>query len=233
MLNNYIVLCSGQSNLCFRNVFRVDDGDGDNRLVMAVIVTNIYAKTESPERAPDWCIAIVSRFYPDYFPANVDNTGSRLAKANRKRKCYGFPTTCSGQLQWTFPITSTTATSKNSTAGDKAIEKPEVVIESRNEITQHADDASGDRNGKDASLEMIRSEDRCKCGNSDTGDDNKPKVDDVVTDQKRLRDKRDRQRAELEWKLVAMFTDRVFFWLFLVLSIIVHIVLLLQFRQMN
>jgi len=31
-------------------------------LVMAVIVTNIYAKKESPERAPDWCIAIVSRF---------------------------------------------------------------------------------------------------------------------------------------------------------------------------
>ena len=36
-------------------------------LVMAVIVTNIYAKKESPERAPDWCIAIVSRFYPANF----------------------------------------------------------------------------------------------------------------------------------------------------------------------
>ena len=196
-------------------------------LVMAVIVTNIYAKKESPERAPDWCIAIVSRFYPAYFLSNID-TGSRLAKANRKRKCYGFPTTRSAQLQPTFPITSTMAASKNSTAGDKAIGKPEVVIESGNEITLHADDASGAKNGKDASLEMIRSKDRCKCGNSDTSDDNKPKVDDVITDQMRLRDKRDRQRAELEWKLVAKFTDRVFFWVFFVLSVVVQIALCLQ-----
>jgi len=52
-------------------------------LVMAVIVTNIYAKKDSTERAPDWCIAVVSRFYPDYFlPERSSNdlsgeTGSR------------------------------------------------------------------------------------------------------------------------------------------------------------
>jgi len=129
-------------------------------LVMAVIVTNIYAKKESPERPPDWCIVIVSRFYPAYCPSNIDNTGSQLE-----------------------------------------IGKPEVVIESGNEIMQHSDDAKGDKNKYD-----------------------------VTADFKRLRDKRDRDRPELEWKLVAKFTDRVFFWLFLVLSIIVHTVLLLQFR---
>jgi len=61
-------------------------------LVMAVIVTNIYAKKESSERAPDWCIAIVSRFYPGFFlqerPINdmAGETGSRAKNAKRKRK---------------------------------------------------------------------------------------------------------------------------------------------------
>jgi len=104
-------------------------------LIMAVIVTNIYAKKESPDHAPDWCVAVVSRFYPANF---------------------------------------------------KLTRKPEVVfVESGNGTVQAkpADDATG----------------------SET--------------------KRDRRRVELEWKLIAKFADRVFFWVFLALSIIVHAVL--------
>ena len=61
-------------------------------LVMAVIVTNIDAKKDSPERAPDWCIAVVSRFYPAHFlpqrpgtdqPTQTAGSGSRNAKRKR------------------------------------------------------------------------------------------------------------------------------------------------------
>jgi len=105
-------------------------------LIMAVIVTNIYVKKESPEHAPDWCIAIVSRFYPAYL---------------------------------------------------RPPRKLEVAVESGNGTVQPkpADDPTGSEN------------------------------------------KRDRRRVELEWKLIAKFTDRVFFWIFLVLSIVVHIILFL------
>lgn len=45
-------------------------------LVMAVIVTNIYAKKESPERCPRWCIRIALHFYssihlPDETPCSA------------------------------------------------------------------------------------------------------------------------------------------------------------------
>jgi len=68
-------------------------------LVMAVIVTNIYAKKESPERAPDWCIAVVSRFYPAYFlpqrpgtdqPTETAGSGSKNAKRKRNLLSRGW-----------------------------------------------------------------------------------------------------------------------------------------------
>ena len=77
-------------------------------LVMAVIVTNIYAKKESPDRAPDWCIAIVSRFYPGQFLP--ERPGSRARNEKRKRKCaadgydMGIPTITTGNNQ--FPVVS-------------------------------------------------------------------------------------------------------------------------------
>ena len=190
---------------------------------MAVIVTNIYAKKESPERAPDWCVAIVSRFYPAYFRSNIE-TGSRLAKANRKRKSKSSTGVCSAQLQPSLPIASTTATSENLRAGNWATEIPEVVIETGNEIVQHANDANGNRSENSRSLE----EDRYRYDYNDAAEGSKPEVDDVMTDRKRLRDKQDRHRSELEWKLIAKFTDRVFFWMFLVLSVVVQIVLFMQ-----
>jgi len=106
-------------------------------LIMAVIVTNIYAKKESPDHAPNWCIAIVSRFYPAYL---------------------------------------------------RMTPKTEVVMESGNGTVQ------------------------LKQADEQTGSDNK----------------RDRRRVEMEWKLIAKFTDRVFFWVFLVLSVIVHTVLIIH-----
>jgi len=110
-------------------------------LIMAVVVTNIYAKKESPQHAPDWCVKIVARFYPAYL-----------------------------------------------TPAAAAARKPEVVVvESGNGTVpppkQAGDDATGSEN------------------------------------------RRDRRSVELEWKLVAKFVDRVFFWIFLVLSVVVHVIL--------
>jgi len=201
-------------------------------LVMAVIVTNIYAKKESPERAPDWCIAIVSRFYPKYFSPNKE-IGSRLKEANRKgkgkRQTKGKHSTanCNVQLLRPFPSTSP-GTSGSMAAGNRATQKPEVDIETGNEIVQHTDDPDGNGNGNKPSAEVIAGDSRCESDYNDAPGGNKSDVDQAIADRKRKQDKHDRRRNEMEWKLVATFTDRVFFWVFLILSVAVQIVLFLQ-----
>jgi len=192
-------------------------------LVMAVIVTNIYAKKESPERAPNWCVAVVSRIYPNYFSSDND-TGSRMTKGNRKRKNETSNATCDNQLLRSFSITSAHSLEKVTTC-NWAAQKPEVVIETDNEIWQHCVDSAGD--GEKPSVEVINSGSGYQSGHNDS-EDIKPDVNEVIVDRKRLPDKYNRRRFETEWKLIAKFTDRVFFWVFLVLSIIVQVTLFLQ-----
>jgi len=184
-------------------------------LVMAVIVTNIYAKKESPDRAPAWCIAIVSRFYPAYFGANSE-TGSRSTKANWKRKSKSSTANCSVQLLRPFPVSDA-----NEAAGNGV---PEVVTETGNEIRQRAHNPSGNGNGSSRSAEAIREENRLRSAS----EDNRADTNDAIMDRMRLSEKHERHRYELEWKMVAKFTDRVFFWVFLVLSVCVQVVLFLQ-----
>jgi len=189
-------------------------------LVMAVIVTNIYAKKESPERAPQWCVDIVQHLYPAYFNFKNETGSRRVTKANRKWRNGSSTATCNDQLLRTFPTTSAAATT-----GNWATQEPEVVIETGNEIQQEAQDPS--LNEGKSSMEVMNAGSGYQ-SSYNTSEDYKPEVNEVIVDCKRLPDKHDRRRFEVEWKLIAKFTDRVFFWIFLLLSIIVQAVLFLQ-----
>ena len=161
-------------------------------LVMAVIVTNIYAKKESSERAPDWCIAIVSRFYPAYFlperPGNDPSgeTGSRAKNAKRKRK---------------YAADGCDVSISTITTGS---DKFPVVSLTRSPL------AYCRKLGKGAGNET---------GN---GPAQKPEVAGVGGNTKRRKvtaaSSFDLERYDAEWRLIAKFTDRVFFWIFLALS---------------
>jgi len=185
-------------------------------LVMAVIVTNIYTKKESPERAPDWCVAIVSRFYPKYF-RSYNETGSQLSKAARKRKNRSLTDTCNVQLLRPSPISD--ATLENAATGNWATQKPEVVTQTEKEMIRHADDSNGNGNGNNRSPELIMGVNRYDYVASEN---NNPDVDEIP-DQKWVQD-----QHELEWKLIAKFTDRLFFWTYVVLALCVYVVLILQ-----
>jgi len=182
-------------------------------LVMAVIVTNIYAKRESPERVPNWCVAIVSRFYPVYFRA-LDETEGRITTPNKKGKSKSSTTTCNDPPSSSEKVATRKWVSQT----------PAVVIETGNEIIQLADDSGSADN---PALDAMNDGSGYPSGHS-VPEVNKPEISEVTMDLKRPLDKRDRRRMELEWKLVAKFTDRVFFWIFLVLSIIVQSALFLQ-----
>jgi len=153
-------------------------------LVMAVIVTNIYAKKESPERAPDWCIAIVSRFYPANFlperPINDPSaeTGSRDKNAKRKRKYNADGCDCSistittGSTQ--FPVVSL---KRSPLAYCRKFGKP-------------AESDTG--NGPAPKPEVA---------NVGTGDTKRKKITATSSF--------DLERYDAEWRLIAKFTDGV------------------------
>jgi len=171
-------------------------------LVMAVIVTNIYAKKESPERAPNWVIAIVSRFYPAYFlPDRPNNdqsgeTGSRTKNAKRKRKY-----TADG-----CDVNISTITTGND-------HFPVVSL-------------------KRSPLAYCRKLGKTAGNETGNGPAQKPEAASAYGDTKRKKvtatSSFDLERYDAEWRLIAKFTDRVFFWIFLALSTCVQTLLFIQ-----
>jgi cation transporter family protein len=172
-------------------------------LVMAVIVTNIYAKKECPEHCPAWCIRIISRFYPKHFlperivvPASDSTptpqhfaTGNNTA--NRKRKygsggTVGIATITTGVDR--FPVASL--------LHDHVGKPPPEVHSMATTATAAKPEVGGGGRSKRRPLE--------------------------------IGDSFDYERSDAEWRLVAKFTDRVFFWIFLALSSCVHILLFMQ-----
>jgi len=174
-------------------------------LVMAVIVTNIYAKKESPERAPDWCIAIVSRFYPAYFlPQRPHNdhsgeTAATRAAKNAKRKRKYTADGCDRINISTiatdneFPVVSL---KRSPLAYCRKLGKGATGVETGNGPAQKLEVASASVEAKRRKL--------------------------TATNSFEL------ERYDAEWRLIAKFTDRVFFWIFLALSTLVQTLLFIQ-----
>jgi len=174
-------------------------------LVMAVIVTNIYAKKESPERAPDWCIAIVSRFYPAYFlperPSNdlSGETGSRTKNAKRKRK-YAADDGCDASISTITP----------------GCDHFPVVSLKRSPLAY-----CRKLQGKDVAM-------------NDAGNGPARKQPEVASFHGKKKNKMaatssfDLERYDAEWRLIAKFVDRVFFWIFLALSTCAQTLLFIQ-----
>jgi len=61
-------------------------------LVMAVIVTNIYAKKDAPQRCPEWTVRLASHFYPaHYLPGHNTDTTTTATHYDRRGQAYTLP----------------------------------------------------------------------------------------------------------------------------------------------
>ena len=160
-------------------------------LVMAVIVTNIYAKKDIPQRCPPWTIRLAERFYPAHFlpprPRQRGGTADTVESYS-----YNYPTT-------------------RKHVGDKlAITETDL----------------------DSTTACICC---CLChGNRRESDVTAPSYTRQIKQQEMFggvtvgSELFDYERSEAEWRMVAKFTDRVFFWLFLALSLCTHTSLFMQ-----
>lgn len=182
-------------------------------LVMAVIVTNIYAKKDAPQRCPEWTVRLASRFYPAHFlPGHCVDTGTHY---DRHGRAYTLP-----------PIIERRTTQATSARPDVSQMSPRHLG-----VVEKGDD--GDCTGRSSCCGgCLRRKDSSKYGDSDA--DRASRVAPTSRTSSCGRqvpttlETFDFRRSEAEWRMVAKFTDRVFFWLFLVMSFGVQANLFLQ-----
>lgn len=133
-------------------------------LVMAVVVTNIYAKKDSLTPPPRWLVNLAGYFYPAYLPENIGDIHSYRRRHSRSKGSHDYY--------------------GNHGNG------------------RHSDVLSI----SDGELETLACSNSCKHGCKVRGSgDGGPVM--APTD-----------RLDIEWRMIARFADRAFFWLFVVIS---------------
>ena len=153
-------------------------------LVMAVIVTNIYAKKDSPQRCPAWTVRLASRFYPvHYLP-------------DRRRTPQG------GYCYKQFPTGPPLRREPLSISG----------LNSNSLDTTPTCDCRG-----------------CRASRPEVDDEGDDVIGNMAASPRLTHDTFDFELSQAEWKMVAKFTDRMFFWLFFAMSLFVQFSL---FKQM-
>ena len=188
-------------------------------LVMAVIVTNIYAKKDVPQRCPAWTVRLASRFYPAHFlPGHCVDSGIHYDRHGRA---------------YTLPPIIERRTGQHSCARPDVsqLPPPHPGVAEKGAATGNDGDCTGRASCCGCCL---RRRDSSKHGDGD-GDQasraappSRPLSSSCGRQVPTTLETFDFRRSEAEWRMVAKFTDRVFFWLFLVMSFGVQANLWLQ-----
>ena len=188
-------------------------------LVMAVIVTNIYAKKDVPQRCPEWTVRLASRFYPAHFlPGHCVDSGIHY---DRHGRAYTLP-----------PIIERRTAQPSSARPDVSqLPPPHPGMVEKGA----AGGNDGDYTGRASCCGCcLRRRGSSKHGDVDGGQasraapPSRPLSSSCGRQVPTTLETFDFRRSEAEWRMVAKFTDRVFFWLFLVMSFGVQANLFLQ-----
>jgi len=192
-------------------------------LVMAVIVTNIYAKKDAPQRCPAWCVRLVSRFYPAYLLP-----GHRVDAGGGTPHSRSFPLPAIIERP-----TTTTMTQPCSARPDMShLSSPHFGAAAAAAAAKADAGDAGDCAGHMSCCRCLRWRVTSHRGRGAGGRDSWGTSRTVPSRGHHAPpttlETFDFRRSEAEWRMVAKFTDRVFFWLFLVMSLCVQANLFLQ-----
>jgi len=173
-------------------------------LVMAVIVTNIYAKKDTPQRCPGWTVRLASRFYPAYYlPEGRDSAEPHYTDRHGR----------------TFPLPAIIER--------RTVQPTSACLDaSQLGVAEKGEADGGDCTGRQGCCSCLRRRSwSLKRGGS--GSNGASRASRVTSRPPSSRvpmtlEAFDFRRSEAEWRMVAKFTDRVFFWLFFVMSLFVH-----------
>lgn len=175
-------------------------------LVMAVVVTNIYAKKDMPQRCPEWTVRLALRFFPAHYMPGMD-TGPHYGRHNRT---HALPAIIERR---------TVETTQPASARPDVSQLPPPHLAAM-KVTGSNDE---DRTGRLSCCGCrLRRKDASKLGASDGDRASTPSRASRGSHVPTTLETFDFRRSEAEWRIVAKFTDRVFFWLFLVMSLCVQ-----------
>jgi len=183
-------------------------------LVMAVIVTNIYAKKDTPHRCPEWTVRLASRFYPAFYLPPATHHGG----VDPGGRACPLPAVIERR-----PATGSSAAAFQLTPSHSdAAEKGEVAAygdgDCFSRMMAHCGCLGHRRGGSSKRGHGVR---------ASRAPPRRPSLRRQLSVPTTL-ENFDFRRSEAEWRMVAKFTDRVFFWLFLVMSLCVQGSLFLQ-----
>jgi len=217
-------------------------------LVMAVIVTNIYAKKDTPQRCPLWTVRLASWFYPAHFlPPRLPQMPPSL----KVEEQVGVADPNNDKFDYDVGLHGDTFTQQPPGQADRAdegspcfvwccaCEEEEPGSNERKNKQQGADECTHERGEGQRSRETTTSfthydgkpeyrSDFTSPYSSHYHDDDNKHDGTPSTSPHDSFETFDFERSEAEWRMVAKFTDRMFFWLFLALSVCTHSSLFLQ-----
>jgi len=178
-------------------------------LVMAVIVTNIYAKKNTSQRCPAWAVNLASRFFPTYSLPERESNASLVSVTSGKDP----------EPQGIYPQRQTPPSRPRST------HVPPTTVRRGTSPGGSGIGRRGPDTGGGAAERRARRMQRTTASiSTDSMYPRQNSEEGSVVSQERA----DRNRLKAEWRLVAMMADRVFLWAFIAISVATHTSLLLQ-----
>jgi len=183
-------------------------------LVMAVIVTNIYAKKNSSQRCPEWAVHLASRIFPSYSLPERESNASLVSLAAAGGKDPEVPPRQTPPSRpRNLPTDGKTSSGRRGTSPGGSGVTPVI--------------RRGPETGGGAAERRARRMQRTAASLS-TDSTMYPRQSSEEGSIVSSQDRADRARLKAEWRLAAMMADRVFLWAFIALSVVTHASLLVQ-----
>lgn len=203
-------------------------------LVMAVIVTNIYAKKDTPTTCPRWAVRLAARFFPANFlpPSRLMAPRHRRSGASASRPpeiIERFPQPLPGPDGHQTPVPPASC----------PCSFDENECRYYNNVHSAAAAATCRMKKNRRRKKLAAGSHECKrcCYDDDGMEDDETTVarcsalpwqPSLSSSGARSTGGEEEELSKAEWRLVAKFVDRVFFWTFVVMSLMTHCNLFLQ-----
>lgn len=183
-------------------------------LVMAVIVTNIYAKKNTSQRCPAWAVNLASRFFPTYSLPERESNASLVSLTSGKDP---------EQLQGTYPQRQTPPSRPRSTNAPAPATVRRGTSPGGSGVGRRGTETGSGGAAERRARRMQRTTASVSTDSMMYPPRQNSEEGSIVS-----QERADRTRLKAEWRLAAMMADRVFLWAFVAISVFTHTSLLLQ-----
>ena len=185
-------------------------------LVMAVIVTNIYAKKNTSQRCPEWAVRLASRLFPSYSLPDRESNASLVSITSSKD-----PEVQAQHLQRQTPPSRPRSTNEKTVPATMR----RGTSPGGSGVTRRGPETGGSGGAAERRARRMQRTTASISTDSMMYPRQNSEEGSIIS---QGQDRADRARLKAEWRLVALMADRIFLWAFIAISAATHTSLLLQ-----